>query len=409
MATWQLRKLTDLADYINGYAFAPEDWGAEGLPIIRIEQLKDPGAPTDCYAGRISERNVVDNGDLIFSWSASLFLRIWTDGKAALNQHLFKVVDKEGVNRAFLKSFIEFYLPELTKASHGSTMQHITRKELEKFAARFPVDEAEQKAIVNVIAALERAIEHTEALIAKQQRIETGLMEDLFTKGIDEHGNIRSEATHAFKESPLGRIPLEWNVKTVGEVAYVIDPNPSHRYPPAVDTGVPIASTENFYGESDFDLTRAEHVPLDVFHHQDARCEFSQDDVVFARKGRIGLARPYGTERKVFSHTVVLLKPRDDDMQARFMLWSVRFLRFFDEINKRMNSNSGVPTLGVGFIQSIPLKVPRKEEQEAIVAVLDKNESEGRSATQSLEKLNRLRMGLMHDLLTGERPVTALL
>jgi len=39
---WELRRLTDLAEYINGYAFKPEDWGEEGLPIIRIEQLKNP-------------------------------------------------------------------------------------------------------------------------------------------------------------------------------------------------------------------------------------------------------------------------------------------------------------------------------------------------------------------------------
>jgi type I restriction enzyme S subunit len=409
MGKWELRRLTELAEYLNGYAFAPDDWGAEGLPIIRIEQLKNPNAPADYYAGKLPEKNIIEDGDLIFSWSASLFLRIWRNGRAALNQHLFKVVEKSGVNREFLKSFIEFYLPDLTKASHGSTMQHITRKELEKFSAQFPIDESEQEKIAVVIAALDRVIEQAVALIAKQQRIKTGLMQDLLTKGIDEHGNIRSEASHSFKNSPLGRIPVEWDVKTLGEVVHVIDPNPSHRYPPSVDTGVPMASTENFLGESDFDLSRAEHVPMDVFSEQDARCAFNKNDVVFARKGRIGLARPYGTEKKVFSHTVVLLKPRENDMQARFILWSVRFDGFFDEISKRMNSNSGVPTLGVGFIQAIPISVPRKEERESIVAVLEENESGIQSAVHSLEKLKRVRIGLMHDLLTGERSVTPLL
>ena len=57
---------------------------------------------------------------------------------------------------------------------------------------------------------VDRAIEQTEALIAKQQRIKTGLMQDLLTRGIDEHGNLRSEQTHEFKDSPLGRIPVEW-------------------------------------------------------------------------------------------------------------------------------------------------------------------------------------------------------
>ena len=62
---------------------------------------------------------------------------------------------------------------------------------------------------------MDRAIEQTEALIAKQQRIKTGLMQDLLTRGIDEHGNLRSEQTHQFKDSPLGRIPVEWEVTSL--------------------------------------------------------------------------------------------------------------------------------------------------------------------------------------------------
>ena len=52
---------------------------------------------------------------------------------------------------------------------------------------------------------MDRAIEQTEALIEKQQRIKTGLMQDLLTRGIDEHGNLRSEHTHLFKDSPVGQ------------------------------------------------------------------------------------------------------------------------------------------------------------------------------------------------------------
>ena len=48
-------------------------------------------------------------------------------------------------------------------------------------------------------------------LVAKQQRIKTGLMQDLLTRGIDEHGILRSEQTHEFKDTRLGRIPVEWS------------------------------------------------------------------------------------------------------------------------------------------------------------------------------------------------------
>src|SRR5947209_949999 len=212
MSEWADKTLPDLADFINGYAFKPSDWSREGLPIIRIEQLKNPEASYDYYAGKLPDYNIINNGDLIFSWSASLFLKIWTHGRAALNQHLFKVEAFIGIDKLFLKHLIEYNLPELVKSAHGSTMQHITRKELSKFRVTLPSSEPEQTRIAAILSCIDRAIEQTEALIAKQQRIKTGLMQDLLTKGIDEHGNIRSEATHEFKDSALGRIPKKWEV-----------------------------------------------------------------------------------------------------------------------------------------------------------------------------------------------------
>jgi type I restriction enzyme S subunit len=327
----------------------------------------------------------------------------------ATKQGIHGIVCSDSLSSEFLYYKLSTLRDFLRANAQGSTIREVRAPFIRTIPIAFPTNKKEQAKIAEVLSTIDRAIEQTEELIAKQQRIKIGLMQDLLTKGIDEHGNIRSEVTHAFKDSPVGRIPVEWDVNALGEVVHVIDPNPSHRYPPVVDIGVPIASTENFLGESDFDLSDAERVLVDVFNAQNARCAFDIDDVVFARKGRIGLARPYGTEKKAFSHTVVLLKPRDNEMQAKFILWSVRFDRFFDEISKRMNSNSGVPTLGVGFIQAIPIPIPPKEERESVLTVLQENESRARSIMQSLEKLKQIKKGLMHDLLTGKRRVTELL
>ncbi|MGI0016749.1 MAG: restriction endonuclease subunit S, partial [Nitrososphaera sp.] len=200
---------------MNGYAFKPEDITEHGLPIIRIEQLKDSNAPFDFYHGKVPPENYIENDDLIFSWSASLFLQIWKKGRAVLNQHLFKVIPKPNVDKLFLKYCIEFNLPELTKSAHGSTMQHITRRELERFFVSIPKKKDVQSKIAEVLSTVDRAIEQTEALIAKYQRIKTGLMHDLLTRGIDEHGQLRDPATHKFKDSPLGMIPESWEATDI--------------------------------------------------------------------------------------------------------------------------------------------------------------------------------------------------
>jgi type I restriction enzyme S subunit len=235
---WQPKRLTELADYVNGYAFKPEDWEEDGLPIIRIEQLKDPSAPTDHYSGKLPHDVIINDGDLIFSWSASLFLALWQNGRAALNQHLFKVVEKDGVDRAFLKAFIEFYLPALTAASHGSTMKHITRKELARLRVPFPDSLPEQSQIAEIVLLVEEVIRQTETLIAKHHRIKTGLMQNLLTCGLDEYGDIRSESTHAFRNSELGRIPVDWDVKPLERLtSRIVDG--VHHTPTYVESGVP--------------------------------------------------------------------------------------------------------------------------------------------------------------------------
>jgi type I restriction enzyme S subunit len=402
MGKWERRKLTELAEYLNGYAFAPDDWGAEGLPIIRIEQLKNPNAPADFYAGKLPEKNIIEDGDLIFSWSASLFLRIWKNGRAALNQHLFKVVEKPGVNREFLKSFIEFYLPELTKASHGSTMQHITRKELEKFSAQFPIDETEQEKIADVIAALDRAIEQTEALIAKQQRIKTGLMQDLLTKGIDEHGNIRSEATHAFKDSSLGRIPVEWRVVKTGEVCESLVPG---RDKPELDGGgipwitIPDIQEESYISGSKFQLSLSPQ----TIRAANARL-MPKDTVLMSCVGEFGIAAIATTELVanqqlhgfVCGHVIV---PE----------WLMFQIRSSGRRIDLMATQTTIKYLNKAGCESILIVLPDEQEQRRLVGlILKATESSSVYKTQ-LNKYLKLKAGLMHELLTGKRRVTDLL
>jgi type I restriction enzyme, S subunit len=264
--------------------------------------------------------------------------------------------------------------------------------------------------VYDYLSTIDLTIAQTEAIIAKQQRIKTGLMQDLLTKGIDENGNIRSEETHEFKDSPLGRIPVEWEVKELRDVSLIIDPNPSHRYPPSSDLGVPIASTENFVGDNEWDLSFSEKVPFSVFEQQNQRCQFYENDVVFARKGRIGFARTYGNSTKVFSHTVVIFKPRDrDKVESSYILWIVRFRDFFNQIDKQMNSNSGVPTLGVGFLGAVPVRIPKLVEQIQICSILDTLECRIEQENKKLSKQKYKKTGLMQDLLTGKVRVTELL
>lgn len=88
---WEVRKLGEVATYINGYAFKPNQWSEKGLPIIRIQNLNDNDALYNYCEEDIPSKYLVNNGDILISWSASLGVYEWLNDVAYLNQHIFKV------------------------------------------------------------------------------------------------------------------------------------------------------------------------------------------------------------------------------------------------------------------------------------------------------------------------------
>ena len=139
MEGWKEVALIDLAQYINGFAFKPADWNTDGLPIIRIEQLKNPKSVSDFCSFSIPEYNIINNGDLIFSWSGTLMIDFWVGGKGGLNQHLFKVTSKK-FKKWFYYLATKFHLDEFIRIADGNktSLGHIKREHLENAIVFIP-------------------------------------------------------------------------------------------------------------------------------------------------------------------------------------------------------------------------------------------------------------------------------
>jgi type I restriction enzyme, S subunit len=137
---WEVEPFSALASYVNGYAFKPDDWGAEGKPIVKIKELKagitaeTPRNPGD---GIPAKYNVRD-GDVLFSWSADLDTYLWMGGEGLLNQHLFNVVPFDGLSRAFCFHALKESMPRFRALSLGATMQHIKRSALDQVFTLLP-------------------------------------------------------------------------------------------------------------------------------------------------------------------------------------------------------------------------------------------------------------------------------
>ncbi len=181
---WRWARLGEVATYLNGRAFKPEDWGTTGLPIIRIQNLNTPDAPFNYYDGHVDPRHLVDDGDLLISWSASLDAFVWKGGPAVLNQHIFKVVENPAIiSRDYLYFAAREVMDEIRSQVHGATMQHITKPEFEAIQIPLP-PLLEQRRIAALLtermAAVERARRATEAQLETAKELPAAYLRDIF-------------------------------------------------------------------------------------------------------------------------------------------------------------------------------------------------------------------------------------
>ena len=140
------KRLGDIATYINGFAFKPEDRGTVGLPIIRIQDLTGNAYDLGFYDGNYPERIEINDGDVLISWSASLGVYVWNKGKALLNQHIFKVAfDKCEVKREYFVYAVRYKLKEMESKTHGATMKHIVKKDFDNTLIPFPAFDEQRR------------------------------------------------------------------------------------------------------------------------------------------------------------------------------------------------------------------------------------------------------------------------
>ena len=137
---WERKSIGDIGEYLNGFAFKPSDWQDLGKPIIKIKEMGN-GVTNDTPRNngeRVPAKYLIKAGDLLFSWSATLMVIIWSGEDGWLNQHLFKVTPAKGINREFLLQSISNTIVEFQNLTTGSTMKHIQRNKLDQVFVNVP-------------------------------------------------------------------------------------------------------------------------------------------------------------------------------------------------------------------------------------------------------------------------------
>jgi len=331
-------------------------------------------------------------------------------GLACINEHVFLI---RGNEDKIYQDFLYYTLlsehgqRQIAAQISGSAQPGLKSSFLKGVITDIPESLNEQTKIAEILSTVDRAIEQTEALIAKQQRIKTGLMQDLLTRGIDEHGNLRSEQTHEFKDSPLGRIPVEWDVMKLSEatsklITYgIVQPGGN------VPDGVPFVQTK--------DLTRGQlesrlmdRTSHDI-HSAYERSAIHTGDIVIGIRASVGFVAqvPKELNGTNISRGVARLSS-SKKLLGRYLFWIVQAVHIQNSIKMEIKGST-YPEITLPALRNILIQVPNPDEQNKIAKSLDLSANQIRQIEFRLTKLRSLKTALMQDLLTGRKRVTTLL
>jgi type I restriction enzyme S subunit len=403
---WYSATVGCYVELINGYAFSSDGFTeSEGMPLIRIRDLNRCETEVN-FLGKYSERYVVNKGDLLIGMDGDFLTIRWKGNNALLNQRVCKLVtkDREKLTQGFLFYRIVEEINAIHRITAATTVKHLSSKDVLEIEIKLP-SKPEQSKIAEILSTVDRAIEQTEGLIAKQQRIKTGLMQDLLTRGIDEHGNLRSEETHEFKDSPLRRIPVEWEVSRLSDLASVDRGKFTHR--PRDDV--------RFYG-GPFPFIQTGDVTSHV-----GRTVNSYTQTLSVKGTKVSKEFPKGTIAITIAaniaDTAILGQPMffPDSVVGSVVVepYSIRYIelaiRRWKPTLERMAPQSAQRNINLEVLRPLLIATPSPNEQIQIAEIYERAESAHMQLEETHEKLCSLKTALMQDLLTGKVRVTPLL
>jgi type I restriction enzyme, S subunit len=281
----------------------------------------------------------------------------------------------------------------------GTTFAEISKSALAKIEIPFPNSLLEQSTIAEVLIGIDITIQTTEQLLGKYEQVSVGLMQDLFTRGVDKKGVVRSTKENAFVRSELGLIPESWRVATLGELF--------EQRVQRGRVGLPVMSivmNDGLVERSSVDRRVESALP------PERHALVIKGDIAYNMmrmwQGVLGRA----SVDCLVSPAYVVLKPKSG-IDSSFAEWLFRDKR---TILKFRRASRGVVDdrlrLYPGDLFAIKVSVPESlEEQRLIAGRLDAFRLKINQERYVLSLYRRLRAGLMQDLLTGKKRVTALL
>lgn len=405
MVNWRNYRLDQFADVLDSFR----------VPVNEEERAKNPGETP--YYGANGLQGYIsgwlfDEPLILIAEDGGYFDEYSTrpvaykiEGKSWVNNHAHILRPKEEFDFNFV--FYSLQHKNITPFIKGGTRAKLNQKELREIVIFSPVEKRHQQKIVHFLQTIDRAIEHTEALIDKYQQIKAGLMHDLFTRGIGPNGQLRpprDQTPELYQQTPIGWIPKEWEVKSCSDlcsricVGIVIQPTQYY-----VEAGIPAFRSANVR-ESGIDPTKMVYISL-VSNQLLSKSQVKAGDIISVRTGYPGTSAVVPDEFEGANCVDILISTPTEHVLPEFLCSWINSSFGKGQV-LRQQGGMAQQHFNVGEMRQLLVVVPVIAEQTKISTRLQSCSDRVQAEEKILQKLNKQKSGLMHDLLTGKVPVT---
>ena len=392
--SWEVKKLGEICDFQNGFAYKSKLFKENGLPILRISNIQNDGISykklvffNDKDYKEDFNRYKVLKGDLVIAMSGA------TTGKLAicdrdetlyLNQRVGKFQPKRNLSNKYLYYFLSTKIAENLRISVGSAQPNLSTEQIKTILLPFP-PLSEQKRIVSILDkafdAIEKAKVNAEKNLKNSKEIFESYLQNVFAN------------------------PGEnWEEKKLSEICEKITDG-THQTPKYFDNGFIFLSSRNVTsGKIDWDKIKY----IDEKQHLEMHKRVAPkiNDILLAKNGTTGVAAMVDRDVDFDIYVSLALLRAKEMVEPNFLLYFVNSPVAKKQFNKRLKG-MGVPNLHLEEIREVVSSLPKSlSEQKSIVKKLNNLEAQKQKLkkiyVQKLNNLEELKKSLLQKAFNGE-------
>lgn len=327
---------------------------------------------------------------------------IYVEGNFWNVDTIFCVKANEGVDTKWL--YYSFLNTDISKLNEATGVPSVSSKALYKLMFKW-FELPEQRQIATILSTADAVIEKTQAAIAKYKAIGQGILQDLFTRGIDtKTGKLRPSyqaEPELYKESKLGWIPKEWEEKPLEELSTQI--------------GDGIHSTPKYSKNTDYYFINGNNLSDGEIEIDSALCvteeeykkhfkELNNRTILYSINGTIGNIAIYKNEKVILGKSACFITCKSSvNLDYLFFILQTFSIQRFYELEM---TGSTIKNLSLASVRKTPIAIPKDDKEQEIIAERIRTINNKLQTEQDfLHKQQQIKAGLMNDLLSGKKKI----